>query len=132
MTRFLSWNEFDACVQNITLACRHKRFSGVYGFPRGGLCLAVAISHSLRIPLLKDIKSNALVVDDVVETGLTLNKAKRISGITAFVWFSKMKNDWWNTVDNCALDEWLVFPWENSTFAVKEEESYRLSRRELN
>lgn len=129
--RFLSWKEFDICVQTISVSCRQKRFSGIYGFPRGGLCLAVAISHSLRIPLLKEIKSNSLVVDDVAETGLTLDKVRLVPGITAFVWFSKIKNDWWNSVENCSREEWLVFPWENPVFASKEEETYRLSRREL-
>ena len=56
--RSLSWNEFDLCVKNITDLCFKKDFSGVFGFPRGGLCLAVAISHSLRIPLLNKPKKN--------------------------------------------------------------------------
>ena len=129
--RYLNWNDFNFCVQSITKSCSQKKFSGVYGFPRGGLCLAVAISHSLRIPFLTELQPNALVVDDVYETGLTLNKALGEPGTTAFVWFSKIKPDWWHSVETCAPEEWLVFPWEEPSFAVKEQEAYLLDRHEF-
>ena len=48
----LSWKEFDECTYSIYKKCKNKNLKGVYGFPRGGLCLAVALSHSLGLPLL--------------------------------------------------------------------------------
>ena len=124
--RKLSWDDFDSSLNQITYACRYKKFSGVYGFPRGGLCLSVAISHLLTIPFLREPIPNSLVVDDVYETGLTLNKIKRISGVTAFVWFSKVEPIWWNAVEVCEDSEWLVFPWENKLFSEIDQKKYRL------
>ncbi len=126
--RKLSWDDFDSCLSQITLACRGKQFSGVYGFPRGGLCMSVAISHLLTIPFLNEPIPNSLIVDDVYDTGFTLNKIKNLSGITVFVWFSKVEPVWWNAVEVCDPSEWLVFPWENPLLAVKEEQSFQLRR----
>ena len=46
--------------------------TGVYGVPRGGLCLAVALNHAIERPLLSVPEPSALIVDDVYETGRTL------------------------------------------------------------
>ena len=48
----LSWADFDACVQVLTQRYGGRSFDGVFGIPRGGLCLAVGLSHSLKLPLL--------------------------------------------------------------------------------
>ena len=79
--RKLSWNDFDASLNQITYACRHKQFSGVYGFPRGGLCLSVAISHLLTIPFLSEPIPSSLIVDDVYETGFIFYKIKFSLGL---------------------------------------------------
>ena len=128
MKRILSWNDFNSCIDQISDSCRDKVFCGVYGVPRGGLCLAVALSHSLNIPYLSDLKADCLVVDDVYETGKTLKRVRDFSNITVFVWFSKLEPNWWKAVELCDSDEWLVFPWESVERADKEEELYRLSR----
>ena len=126
--RILSWDEFTSCVNSITASCQNKTFSGVYGFPRGGLCLAVALSHSMRIPFLEELKPGCLVVDDVFETGKTLNAAYKIPNTTTFVWFSKVTPQWWNAVEIVSSDEWIVFPWEDSTRAEEDMKAYQLSR----
>ena len=128
--RILSWDEFNSCIKCITTACKHKQFSGVYGFPRGGLCLAVAMSHSLNIPFLEDLKTGCLVVDDVYETGKTLNKVLEIPDTTTFVWHSKVTPKWWNAVEISHPDDWLVFPWENIERSKADMKAYRISRSE--
>ena len=126
--RMLNWGEFDLCIESITKSCKKKEFSGVYGFPRGGLCLAVALSHSIGIPFLNEIKPGCLVVDDVYETGETFRKAMVIPGITAFVWISKVTPMGWNAVVISNPDEWLVFPWENPQFAKEDMLAYKSSK----
>ena len=126
--RILNWEEFDACIKSITISCEGKYFTGVYGVPRGGLCLAVALSHSLNIPLLKELKRGCLIIDDVYETGLTLNNLSNTPDTTTFVWFSKVTPLWWNAVETTNSDEWLVFPWENKILASEELKAYQLSR----
>ena len=126
--RLLGWDEFNSCVNSITNECKNKQFSGVYGFPRGGLCLAVALSHSMKIPLLEELRPDCLVVDDVYETGKTLNKVLGIPNTTTFVWYSKVIPKWWNTVEVSNPDEWLVFPWENKELAEEDMKLYQRIR----
>ena len=113
MISYFSWSEFDKSVDHIANQCKLLKFSGIYGVPRGGLCLAVALSHKLKIDLLSEPIKNSLIVDDVYETGITLNSFKDIEGAIFFVLFSKIKPTWWNTVHISKKREWIVFPWEN-------------------
>ena len=114
MINYFTWWEFDKSVEDIACKCRFLKFSGIYGVPRGGLCLAVALSHKLNINLIPEPINNSLIVDDVYETGITLNNFKDIEGATFFVLFSKIKPTWWNTVHISEKNEWIVFPWENT------------------
>jgi len=113
MTTYFTWGDFDKSVVQIANKCMSLEFSGIYGIPRGGLCLAVALSHKLKINLISEPRKNSLIVDDVYETGLTLNKYKEIEGAMFFVLFSKIKPTWWNTLFVSTKNEWIVFPWEN-------------------
>ena len=125
--RFLGWDEFNECISFISTSCANKSLSGVYGFPRGGLCLAVALSHSLGITLLEAPQPDCLVVDDIYETGLTLQKVRSIPGVSSFVWLSKVEPDWWNSVEIVEPNEWFVFPWENKELAHLDQDLYYMS-----
>ncbi len=113
MISYFTWSEFDKSVEHIANKCRFLDFSGIYGVPRGGLCLAVALSHKLKINLISEPMKNSLIVDDIYETGFTLKSFKDIEGAMFFVLFSKVKPTWWNTVNISDKREWIVFPWEN-------------------
>ena len=128
--RIVTWIEFDVCINKIVDSCNAKDFCGVYGFPRGGLCLAVALSHALNIPLLKEIRNGCLVVDDVYQTGETLNQVLNTPDVTSFVWFSKINPKWWNAIEIVSPNEWLVFPWENKNRIDKDMQAYEASRSE--
>ena len=114
MVIHFTWEEFDRSVEHIAERSKFLEFSGIYGVPRGGLCLAVALSHKLKINLISEPIRNSLIVDDVYETGITLNRLKDIEGATFFVLFSKIQPSWWNTVFVSEKSEWIFFPWENS------------------
>ena len=124
----LSWKEFDECVFSISKQCINKTLEGVYGFPRGGLCLAVALSHSLELPLLDEPKNNSLIVDDIYDTGYTLEKIKHIKGSETHVWISKKQPTWWNSYKYIKDNEWIIFPWENINSADIYREIYCKSR----
>ena len=106
--------QFDKSVEHIAKKCNFLNLSGIYGVPRGGLCLAVALSHKLKINLISEPKKNSLIVDDVYETGITLNTFKDIEGAMFYVLFSKTKPKWLNSVFISNKSEWIVFPWENN------------------
>ena len=128
MTRYFTWSEFDKSVEYIADQCKFWKLSGIYGVPRGGLCLAVALSHKLNIKLIEKPLKNSLIVDDVFETGITLSRFKDIEGANFYVLISKKKPIWWNTVNLSHDKEWIIFPWENNQSALKEEIEYRKKR----
>ena len=124
MISYFTWNDFDKSVEHIANKCNFLEFSGIYGIPRGGLCLAVALSHKLKINLISEPMNNSLIVDDVYETGNTLNPFKDIEGAMFFVLFSKIKPTWWNTVHISNKKEWIVFPWENTSNIQSDRNDY--------
>ena len=131
MISYFTWSEFDKSVDYIANKCKFLDFSGIYGIPRGGLCLAVALSHKLKIDLIAEPIKNSLIVDDVYETGITLNTLKDIEGAMFFVLFSKTTPTWWNTVNISGNSEWIVFPWENTSNIEADRMDY-LKKREVN
>ena len=52
MITYFTWGEFDHSVEHIANKCKFLEISGIYGVPRGGLCLAVALSHKLKKKLI--------------------------------------------------------------------------------
>ena len=91
----------------------------------------MALSHKLKINLISEPKKNSLIVDDIYETGDTLNNYKDIEGAMFFVLISKIKPTWWNTVITSETNEWIVFPWENSENISIDRNEYK-KRRGLN
>ena len=126
----LTWHDFDKCVLSIYEQCKYKKFDGVYGFPRGGICMAVALSHSLGIPLLKEPANITLIVDDIYETGNTLDKIRSLKGAEVYVWISKVKPTWFKAYKLIKKEEWIVFPWENINKADKDRDLYYRSRKD--
>ena len=124
MLTYFTGGEFDKSLEQIANKCRFKEFSGIYGVPRGGLCLAVALSHKLKIELISEPLKNSLIVDDVYETGLTLTTLKDIEGAMFYVLFSKIKPTWWNTVFISKKNQLIVFPWENSLNSKSDRSDY--------
>ena len=128
MINYFTWREFDQSVEHIANKCEFLDFSGIYGVPRGGLCLAVALSHKLKINLISEPLKKSLIVDDVYETGTTLSNFKDIEGAMFFVLFSKVEPTWWNTVFISEKSKWIVFPWENRSNSENERLNYAYKR----
>ena len=124
MMNYFTWSEFDKSVDHIAYKCKFLKLSGIYGVPRGGLCLAVALSHKLKINLISEPKKHSLIVDDIYETGITLNTYKDIEGAMFFVLFSKSKPTWWNSVFISDKNEWIVFPWESTLNSQSDRNEY--------
>lgn len=126
--RSLSWQEFDRTIETLASLCADADPIGIHGIPRGGLVLAVALSHRLQVPLLAKPQPGCLVVDDVVETGRTLAPFRQLSGCSLLVWISKLEPTWWQAAEVCSSDEWILFPWEQANAAAADERRYRRSR----
>ena len=129
MRNYFTWQEFDKSVEFIANKCKNLEFSGIYGIPRGGLCLAVALSHKLKVKVISEPINNSLIVDDVYETGFTLNPLKKVEGAMFYVLFSKKEPTWWNAVNISQKKEWIIFPWENSENTFYDKKKYIENRR---
>ena len=127
--RSLSWQEFDRAVERLAAHARQlSGLCGIHGVPRGGMVLAVALSHRLELPLLEQPCAGCLVVDDVYETGQTLAPYRQLEGCHVLVWISKAEPLWWHAAEVTSAQEWLLFPWESAAAAAADEQRYRQSR----
>jgi len=111
----MTWEDFSEAINYLARKIKscHLEFKAVYGIPRGGLVVAVALSHRLNIPVSFDIDSdNLLVVDDIADSGDTLSHhLSARNTLTLFAKYgTKMVPDFvWKWTPN---DVWIVFPWE--------------------
>lgn len=125
---YLSWKEFGEIISKLSDKLKkNRRIKNIYGIPRGGLTLAVSLSHRLNIPMVlseSEISPQTLVVDDIYDTGKTINSLfGRHNLKQAAFWFINEDTpipEEFNIVylKTKHSSEWLVFPWETdaSTF----------------
>ena len=107
----MEWKEVEYFVEQLAKELP-KNITGVYGIPRGGLCLAVMLSHKLNIPLLAAPSKNCVVIDDIADTGETLYHYRGKGYYIATMYYhkqSKVVPDFWYKEKT---NEWIVFPWE--------------------
>ena len=145
---FYSWQQVEEMTQDIIrqLHCDQKTYDAVVGLTRGGLTPAVLVSQYLDIPMhtlklsLRDhvgqddldqmamflginssLEKSILVIDDINDTGETINRIKDHWG-DDYVDYAVLINNEASgaTVDYSSLeinklenDVWQVFPWED-------------------
>ena len=126
--RTLSWADLDRALDATLEKFESSSWTGVYGVPRGGLVLAVCLSHRLGLPLLDQPEAGCLVLDDIYETGRTVEPFRSRRDITTLVWISKVQPQWWCALEVNTSSKWVLFPWENAAVARADEQQYRASR----
>ena len=115
---YVTWEDVEGFVDHVV--DNVDNITGVYGLPRGGLVLAVMLSHRLHVPMLMSPTPGCLIVDDICDSGESLlhyvknssgegtnqyriatmfYKPNRL-GITPDIWGAEKDN------------KWIVFPWE--------------------
>ena len=116
----IDWNKMEEYVQTIAdkITKDGKLVAGVYGLPSGGLVPAVVLSHKLGVPLLLAPCENCVVVDDIADTGVTLQHFADKGYRIAVIWYkscSKVVPDYYAT-KSAKRNEgaWIVFPWETT------------------
>lgn len=124
---YLTWEQFDAAVAALA-AQIPEGTTCLYGLPRGGLPLAVALSHRTGLPLVHaGFAPGTLLIDDIADTGRALRDLRKHfrRDLAALVWVRRHSAD---TDAGCALllegDEWVVFPWESPDHADKDQTAY--------
>ena len=125
--QFVKWQEVDEAVE--LLAQRYEadynNCTEIYGLPRGGLPIAVMLSHRLGLPLTLiepwknpdrfNNNNKVLIVDDIADTGAQLSTYKNFKrGVIFTIFYHKQSvvvpDEWIYEKHN----EWVVYPWEVS------------------
>lgn len=107
----ITWEQYNQDVKILLEKIRKSniQFDNIYGIPRGGLVLAVHLSHLLNKPLTNDYSISSLIVDDVSDTGKTLKRFSR--GIIATL-YRKDHTITEPTFYARTINKWIIYPWE--------------------
>lgn len=115
----VDWKEVSKYINSVNEFYKNKKITGVYGIPRGGLILAVLLSHKMNIPLLQAPTDNCIIIDDICDSGESLihyyknssgNKQKKYHITTMF--YKKNKLVIPEMYSYIKKKEWIIFPWE--------------------
>ena len=118
---YYTWEEFKNDVEVLAEMIKENyKVKTIYGIERGGLIPAVMLSDRLSIPLVKrkQVNSNTLVIDDIIETGYTIAKlAKELKDkkpVIVTLWTIDSFQNISDLFRNIKKEnEWIVFPWED-------------------
>ena len=124
--KYVTWEEIEQDIDSIVKdLLKHADIDYVVGIPRGGLIIAVMISHRLGVKHMTidhlekleefdlDInKKRILIVDDISDSGQTLKRFRKdyttatldVRNTTIAV-----PQFYANWLDNA---DWIVYPWE--------------------
>ena len=118
-----TWEEFDEAIEQMVVAVKEFdqiEIDAVYGIPRGGLMLGVALSHALEIPLVPSLvfyegkREHLLIVDDISDTGKTLDRLNPLVESCLFYTLHYDKNSIFKPDFYYGSNEgyWIKYPWE--------------------
>ena len=73
-TRKITFEEYDNAISLLAqkIKASGKKYTAVYGIPRGGYYPAIQLSNILGIPAVTSPINGVLVVDDIMDSGATL------------------------------------------------------------
>lgn len=73
-TRKITFEEYDNAISLLAqkIKASGKKYTAVYGIPRGGYYPAIQLSNILGIPAVTSPISGVLIVDDIMDSGATL------------------------------------------------------------
>ena len=122
MKDFISWQLVDECVTEIAFHLKDtgKDFKGVFGVPRGGVILAVMLSHKLDIPYITDFRrvdeGDIVVIDDIADTGKTFQFYKEQPETKDAHYVTIHEHEQSIVKPDYSVlykqDKWIVYPWE--------------------
>lgn len=114
---YVSWEQVEDFVREVAEEYKDKGITGIFGLPRGGLCMAVMLSNKMNLPMLLAPANNCLIVDDIADSGRSLihytendTQFNKYDIVTLFYdERSIVKPNLYRYKKN---GRWIVFPWE--------------------
>ena len=130
MKRYVKWWEVKKYIYNLVERLKTDEYfhleecPGIFTFPRGGFILATLLSYKLDLPILSNPAKNCIIIDDIIDTGITMKKySDLMNDKNYFITAMFMKDnqleeeaeyqcfaDYFEFVKK---DEWIVYPWED-------------------
>ncbi len=111
----MSWKKFDVACKEIAKQIQSiaHPFCNIFGVPRGGLVVAVRLAYLLDKPVtFSPEPKETLIVDDIADTGKTLEVYKNQSYFIATLYYKKQSLTIPNIWVYEKTDKWIIFPWE--------------------
>ena len=114
----LTYEQFQLAIRELVKQISSHKFTNLYGIPRGGMVVAVYLSHVTGIPLTQVLSpdKHVLIVDDICETGETIGSLAD-DFYTAVIYYDKR-------CTSIVPDFWVLeatgfvkFPWETEDSA---------------
>lgn len=109
----LTWEDIDKRVYDLMnkLPDPHHSEPRVYGIPRGGSVVA-AMLMAAGILVVDDPSKATIIVDDIIDSGRTAERFKRMYGLETVALVNKQVSVEGETPDRELYPGWVVFPWE--------------------
>jgi len=110
----LSWSDLEDLINKLCekITTETPTIDSVTGIARGGLIPAVMVSHKLDLPYVDAVGPNTLVIDDIADSGVTLEKAPGV--YTAVLHYKPHTSCFKPTIwaEEHKGDEWVIYPFE--------------------
>lgn len=114
----VNWEQLYELVKGLLAKIDITKYKGVYGIPTGGSVVATMIAGSVmpergRKVLFDKPRQGVLVVDDIVDTGRTLERFKEFD--TAVIHYKERSAVKPTYYAEKAGEEWICYPYEKET-----------------
>jgi hypoxanthine phosphoribosyltransferase len=122
--KHINWEEVELAIRTLAYNIRSSelKLTHIKGLQRGGLVPAVMLSHELGIPMLESdlgrIDDRVLIVDDICDSGKTLEYFGQFRCPTATIHYKKTASVTPTFWFELAGAEWIVYPWERRDSAT--------------
>lgn len=107
----LTWLDVSAAAAALAARWEGDEISGIYGIPAGGAPVAVLVAGMMERPLLEAPEPGALIVDDLVDSGVTMNRHMTPHTFHDCL-YRKPHSPTYIAPDAHLVDGWVRFPWE--------------------
>lgn len=108
---YVTWEQVEDFIDKLAQSL-DPNITGIYGIPRGGLIFAVMLSHKINKPLLAAPCKGCLVIDDIADTGKTLQHYDDEGYYIATMFYHRQSLVVPDYYMHKKEDKWIVYPWE--------------------
>lgn len=124
----LTWEQFDHAVEHLAMIIRNctPPHAPIYGEPRGGLILAVTLSHATGRPFTMQPQDGMVWIDDIIDSGkMRLAMLEKFTPAAALCWVRiNPRAEFSDYVASADATDWIVFPWESIKNAEADRDAY--------